>query len=169
LPQGQLVCLPLVIASRTLVIKIHDSFLAARYAAVATKEVILSAGAYNTPALLQLSGIGDPAHLGPLGIHTRVVRRDVGKNLQDHPLFVMSWSVNTTDTADPIFRGDPVAATADKQWALNHTGKFRHSIFYCVLNRPPPCCHDIVGPGPVSAIALLADKVFMILEFCEAE
>jgi len=95
--------------------------------------VILSAGAYNTPALLQLSGIGDPEHLRPLGIHTRVVRPDVGKNLQDHPLFVMSWHVNTTDTVDPIFRGDPAAATASKQWALNHTGKFHILIFICSL------------------------------------
>ncbi|GMG85168.1 choline dehydrogenase [Paralimibaculum aggregatum] len=48
------------------------------------REVVLSAGAINSPQLLQLSGIGDPAHLGPLGIETRHALPGVGQNLQDH-------------------------------------------------------------------------------------
>jgi choline dehydrogenase len=47
-------------------------------------EVILCGGAINTPQLLQLSGIGDPDHLGPLGIEPLVALRGVGENLQDH-------------------------------------------------------------------------------------
>ena len=37
----------------------------------AEREVILSGGAINSPQLLQLSGIGDPDHLRPLGIPLR--------------------------------------------------------------------------------------------------
>jgi choline dehydrogenase-like flavoprotein len=55
----------------------------ATYTVFARKEVILAAGAIQTPALLQLSGIGDPAHLGSLGIQTVVNLPTVGKNLQD--------------------------------------------------------------------------------------
>ncbi|KAF7378064.1 Glucose oxidase [Mycena sanguinolenta] len=42
------------------------------YSATARREVIVAAGAINSPVLLQQSGIGDPAVLGPLGIKTQV-------------------------------------------------------------------------------------------------
>ena len=48
------------------------------------REVILSAGAINSPHLLQLSGVGDPADLQRAGIAVRHVLPAVGKNLQDH-------------------------------------------------------------------------------------
>lgn len=51
---------------------------------VAAGEVILSGGAFNTPQLLQLSGIGDSEHLNSLGIETRVHLPGVGENFEDH-------------------------------------------------------------------------------------
>jgi choline dehydrogenase len=51
----------------------------------AEREVILSGGAVNSPQLLQLSGIGDPEHLRPLGIRVVHDLKGVGRNLQDHP------------------------------------------------------------------------------------
>jgi choline dehydrogenase-like flavoprotein len=51
--------------------------------AQATCEVILCGGAFNTPQLLMLSGIGPRAVLEPLGIPMRVELPGVGKNLQD--------------------------------------------------------------------------------------
>jgi choline dehydrogenase len=50
----------------------------------ASREVILCAGAVQSPQLLQLSGIGDPAVLRPLGIEVRAAAPNVGRNLQDH-------------------------------------------------------------------------------------
>jgi choline dehydrogenase len=47
-------------------------------------EVVLCGGAFNTPQLLQLSGIGDPDHLRGLGIEVVADLPGVGANLQDH-------------------------------------------------------------------------------------
>ena len=49
----------------------------------ASREVILSGGAFNTPQLLMLSGIGPREELARSGIETRVDLPGVGKNLQD--------------------------------------------------------------------------------------
>lgn len=56
----------------------------ARKTADAGVEVILAAGAYQTPKLLMLSGIGPEDHLQQHGIATKIALSGVGKNLQDH-------------------------------------------------------------------------------------
>jgi choline dehydrogenase len=50
----------------------------------ARREVVLAAGAINSPLLLLRSGIGDPAELRDAGIKTKAARPGVGRNLQDH-------------------------------------------------------------------------------------
>ena len=50
----------------------------------ARREVILSASAFNSPAILQRSGIGDREHLKSVGIDCLVHLPGVGANLQDH-------------------------------------------------------------------------------------
>ncbi|MFD5517335.1 GMC family oxidoreductase [Streptomyces sp. NPDC127066] len=51
---------------------------------LARREVVLSAGAVNTPQLLMLSGIGDAGHLRERGIEVLVDAPQVGANLTDH-------------------------------------------------------------------------------------
>ncbi|KAK9872003.1 hypothetical protein WA026_015249 [Henosepilachna vigintioctopunctata] len=68
------------------------------YKIKATKEVILSAGAFNSPQLLMLAGIGPADHLRELGIK---VLQDlpVGRNLHDHLTFPgMAFLINTTES-----------------------------------------------------------------------
>jgi len=55
-----------------------------RMALMAGREVILAAGALNSPQLLQLSGIGPAAHLKSLGIDVVVNSPAVGHHMQDH-------------------------------------------------------------------------------------
>ena len=57
----------------------------------AGREVILAAGVANTPQLLMLSGIGDPAQLAEHDIPVRVPLTGVGANLQDHPSVMLMY------------------------------------------------------------------------------
>jgi choline dehydrogenase len=50
----------------------------------ASREVIVSSGSINSPKLLELSGIGQPAHLASVGITPVHKLKGVGENLRDH-------------------------------------------------------------------------------------
>jgi choline dehydrogenase len=56
------------------------------HVARATREVVLSGGAVNSPQLLMLSGIGPADHLRSVGVEVVHDLPGVGANLQDHPL-----------------------------------------------------------------------------------
>jgi choline dehydrogenase len=58
----------------------------------AEREVILSAGAYNSPKLLMLSGIGPADELGMLGLDVLLDQPEVGANLQDHAFTPLIFS-----------------------------------------------------------------------------
>jgi len=55
-----------------------------RIQAQASREVVLSAGAINSPAILQLSGIGRSEDLADIGVPVVAESKGVGQNLQDH-------------------------------------------------------------------------------------
>ena len=57
----------------------------------AAREVVLSLGAIQTPAVLMRSGIGDENELRPLGIPMVQYLPGVGQNLQDHVSFGCIW------------------------------------------------------------------------------
>lgn len=59
----------------------------------ARAEVILSAGSFGSPQLLQLSGIGEGSQLQRLGIACLADRPQVGRNLQDHPDAILTRRV----------------------------------------------------------------------------
>lgn len=56
----------------------------ALHGVVANREVILAAGTFNTPQILELSGIGDPGILRRYGIDVVCANSSIGENLQDH-------------------------------------------------------------------------------------
>ncbi|MGC2411719.1 MAG: GMC family oxidoreductase N-terminal domain-containing protein [Stellaceae bacterium] len=77
--------------------------------AEAAAEVILAGGAIGSPHLLQLSGIGDPEHLGRAGVALTHALAGVGKNLQDHFLARVTCEVSGIPTLNEKSRGLPFA------------------------------------------------------------
>jgi choline dehydrogenase-like flavoprotein len=63
----------------------------------AAREVIVSAGAFGSPQLLQLSGVGRPEDIVPLGLDMVHDSPGVGQNLQDHLDFILAWKTGDTD------------------------------------------------------------------------
>ena len=59
----------------------------------AAQEVVVSAGAINSPQLLELSGIGQPDRLRNLGIEVRHALPGVGENLRDHYAPRTKWAI----------------------------------------------------------------------------
>lgn len=59
----------------------------------ARREIILSAGAINSPQLLMLSGIGPKKHLQDVGVNVLIDSPNVGANLQDHPIVIVPIGV----------------------------------------------------------------------------
>jgi choline dehydrogenase-like flavoprotein len=64
-----------------------------RYTARVSKEVVISAGTYKTPQILELSGIGDPEILRAAGVECIVPNKSVGANLQDHHAIALTFEL----------------------------------------------------------------------------
>lgn len=82
----------------------------------AAREVILSGGAYNSPQLLMLSGIGQAEHLALREIEVRVDLPAVGQNLQDH---VNCGAIFTTEEPVSLLLG----AEPEQQLAFAEEGR----------------------------------------------
>lgn len=68
------------------------------------KEVLLAAGAFGSPQILQLSGVGRPEDITPHGIEMVHELPGVGQNLQDHLDFTLAWKTRDTDNFGIGFR-----------------------------------------------------------------
>lgn len=89
----------------------------------ARREVILSAGAIESPKLLMLSGIGDGAALQGLGIATRVHAPEVGKNLQDHFMARFAFRTRPCGTLNEIMANPLRTAALGLDWAVRRKGQ----------------------------------------------
>ncbi len=63
----------------------------------ASREIALCAGAFGSPQLLQLSGVGRPEDIRPHGIAMVHELPGVGQNLQDHLDFILAWKTRDKD------------------------------------------------------------------------
>ncbi|KAJ2996760.1 hypothetical protein NUW58_g871 [Xylaria curta] len=82
----------------------------------AKKEVILAAGALQSPKILELSGVGDAKLLNQLGIEVVVDLPAVGENLQDHAVASICFeAIDDVDTLDALVRQEPEAVAQAMQ------------------------------------------------------
>jgi len=88
---------------------------------VRAKEIILSGGAISTPQLLQLSGVGDPDLLRPLGIDVVAGLPGVGANLQDHLEVYLQHACKQPVSVAPAlkWRNRPAVAA---RWLFRRSG-----------------------------------------------
>ena len=96
----------------------------------AEREVILCGGAFNSPQLLMLSGIGPADELVQHGIRPVVDLKGVGKNLSEHPNCMMRFQAKSPVTFLKELRYDRAARSA-AQWAVFGTGPFATQINSC--------------------------------------
>ena len=94
--------------------------------AEARREVILSAGAIGSPHILQLSGVGDPDHLGKIGVPVVHALPGVGRNMQDHYTARVSYPVVGAQTANERSRGLPLAGEV-LRWLVSGKGMLTYS------------------------------------------
>ncbi|RSM04170.1 hypothetical protein CEP52_006970 [Fusarium oligoseptatum] len=92
----------------------------------AAKEVIIASGTFNTPKLLELSGIGGKDILEKHGIPVTVDLPAVGENLQDHVMTGVSYEVvDGVITGDALMRQEPEAlALAQELYEKHRAGPF---------------------------------------------
>jgi choline dehydrogenase len=89
----------------------------------AEREVILCGGAYNSPQLLMLSGIGPAEHLMMREIEVLLDRPTVGTNLSDHPATQLVW---TTDEPESLLLALEPAAL--EEYEASRTGPFASNL-----------------------------------------
>ena len=81
--------------------------------------MILSAGAYNSPQLLMLSGVGEPEHLTMREIEVLLEQPAVGENLSDHPATQLVWT--TPEPESLLLALEPPALA---EYEATQTGPF---------------------------------------------
>jgi choline dehydrogenase len=86
------------------------------------REVLLSAGSYNSPQILMLSGIGPADDLKSMGI-APLHDLPVGKNLSEHPNYTSMYRLRHSGGLAPALRLDRASASVAR-WYLRHDGIF---------------------------------------------
>ncbi len=96
----------------------------------ANREIVLSGGAYNSPHLLMLSGIGPAEHLKDHGIALLHDSPGVGRNLQEHPTCSLEFEAKERVTFLRQLRWDRLAFNAVR-WALTGKGTMASQLNSC--------------------------------------
>ena len=101
----------------------------ARSIVQARREVIVACGAYGSPQLLQLSGIGDAAALQAVGVAPLLDLPAVGKNLHDHPAASIAVRTANTESYGLSWRTLPRSVFIAAQYLLLRSGPLASNVF----------------------------------------
>ena len=92
------------------------------YTVSASKEIILCAGAFQSPQLLELSGIGNAELLESKRIEVLYNNPNVGENLQDHVYVPLGFEAASGEATFESLRDQAVLAETIAEYTINHTG-----------------------------------------------
>ena len=128
--------------------------------ATARREIVLCAGAVNTPQLLMLSGVGPAAHLAGHGIEPALDLPGVGSNLQDHTVVTVGHECTRPVSLVDTLRIEKFFVQAARGYFLGrgpvgmspiHAGAFLRTL----PGLPAPDCqvafYPILGSSPTAA------------------
>ncbi|KAJ3915703.1 GMC oxidoreductase-domain-containing protein [Lentinula edodes] len=118
--------------------------------AYASRLVVLSSGAFGSPAILERSGIGSARYLADVDIRQIVDLPGVGENYNDHTLCVTPYLASEdSDCLDDIFNGDEEAIKPHlKEWQEEGSGLLAHnSVDAGVKLRPTQEELEELGPS----------------------
>ncbi|TDW61496.1 choline dehydrogenase-like flavoprotein [Novosphingobium sp. PhB55] len=97
----------------------------------ARREIVLCAGATNSPQLLMLSGIGPADHLREVGIETLHDLPGVGANLQDHPTVHVAMENPSGESYAVSAKSLPRILASPLQYLVNRTGMLASNVAEC--------------------------------------
>jgi choline dehydrogenase len=112
----------------------------------AEREVILSAGAFGSPQLLMLSGIGPADHLAEHGISVVVDNSNVGSHLMDHPFYVLNYETDASGTLADALTPGSVAQFESRRTGLLTSNIAEVGAFFHTCNDTAPDQELIGGP-----------------------
>jgi len=93
---------------------------------LAHREIVVSGGAYNSPQLLLLSGIGPADELRQVGVEPVHDLPGVGRNLADHPNIINEYELAGDEGLTRFLRADRAAFAAGR-WFARHDGPFAYT------------------------------------------
>ena len=123
----------------------------------ADRSVCLTAGAVQSPQLLELSGIGDPARLQALGIEVNHALAGVGENYRDHYAARINWRVNKPITLNQDTRGlrmmrEIVRYAIRRRGVLTYTAGIGHGFIHSRPGLETPDCQLFFAHGSFSDV-----------------
>ncbi|MDP2572296.1 GMC family oxidoreductase N-terminal domain-containing protein [Vibrio penaeicida] len=140
----------------------------------ASKEVILCGGTFNSPKILELSGIGDPKILAKHNIKLAHPLKGVGQNLQDHFGVGLEFKSNSKDTVNDLanslikrswamlqyllFKSGPMASNGNySNTFISTTGDDVHPNM--MVTFMAWCTGEDLQPHPFSGFTILAEHI----------
>ena len=116
---------------------------------ISADRIVLSAGAFLSPALLMASGIGDPSQLSQHGIRCEVANQNVGRNLSDHMRAMVAYE----STVDPgvteylceaaLFISSGLLPSPEPDIQINFSAGVEGFIPTQFIGNPPPS-HTVI-------------------------
>ncbi|KAL4876305.1 hypothetical protein BJY04DRAFT_210719 [Aspergillus karnatakaensis] len=142
----------------------------------AKREVILAAGSVRSPAILELSGVGNPKILSPLGIEIKIPLPAVGENALEQPNSVMLYNSSGNNTftgfapyvayssARDIFGNNTQSISAEissqlESWAVKTAAESNGALSVSALTSLYTLQHDLIFMQDVPCVEILTTAV----------